>query len=424
MDNDFTRIAEQQRKYGTVQGIMSYVHKESLLKQHHKQLNNKASGIDGMTKTEYDKNVQENLDNLLIKMKKMSYKPKAVRRTYIPKVGSNELRPLGIPAYEDKLVQGAMADVLNAIYEPIFLDLSYGFRPNRSCHQAIKRLDEIIMRKRVNYIVDADIKGFFDNVNHDWLIKFLKHTIEDPKFVRYIARFLKAGIMENMQRHESDKGTPQGGLISPILANIYLHYVLDLWFTQYAKVKCRGEAYMVRYADDFVCCFEYEHEAQAFYNELKERLGKFGLSISESKSKIIPFGRRINSKETFDFLGFTHVNGKGRQGYYKLVHHTSMKKSQAKKLAIKEWIREKVRIYSIPHLIKKLNIKLSGMFRYYGISDNIRWMNKMRYFVIVELHKRLNKRSQKGRINWNTFTTILQFNPIVLPKIVHPLYVV
>jgi len=230
--------------------------------------------------------------------------------------------------------------------------------------------------------------------------------------------------MENMQRHESDKGTPQGGLISPILANIYLHYVLDLWFTQYAKVKCRGEAYMVRYADDFVCCFEYEHEAQAFYNELKERLGKFGLSISESKSKIIPFGRRINSKETFDFLGFTHVNGKGRQGYYKLVHHTSMKKSQAKKLAIKEWIREKVRIYSIPHLIKKLNIKLSGMFRYYGISDNIRWMNKMRYFVIVELHKRLNKRSQKGRINWNTFTTILQFNPIVLPKIVHPLYVV
>jgi len=202
--------------------------------------------------------LQENLTDLIYRMKRMSYKPQSVRRTYIPKTGSNELHPLGIPAYEDKLVQGAMADVLNAIYDPLFLDLSYGFRPNRSAHQAIKQLNEIIMKKNVKYVVDADIKGFFDNVDHKWLVKFLEHTIQDPKFIRYVVRFLKAGIMENMQRLESDKGTPQGGLISPILANIYLHYVLDLWFVNYAKTVCTGEAYMVRYADDLYVALNLE----------------------------------------------------------------------------------------------------------------------------------------------------------------------
>ena len=422
MENKFTKIAEQQRKYRTVQGIMKYVDEEAILKQHQKQEKKKASGVDGVTKEKYTSNLTDNVGDLINRMKTMSYRPQTVRRTYIPKAGSTDKRPLGIPVYEDKLVQGAMAEVLNAIYEPIFLDMSYGFRPNRDAHQAIKKLDDIIMRKKVNYVVDADIKGFFDNVNHEWLIKFLEHTIEDPKFIRYVTRFLKAGIMENMQVYESDKGTPQGGVISPILANIYLHYVLDLWFEQYIKIKSKGEAYIIRYADDFVCCFEMKEDAEMFYAELKERLNKFDLQIAEDKSKIIPFGKNADSKETFDFLGFTHVNGKGRSGYYKLIHHTSMKKSKAKKQAIKEWIKENAHTLPIPYLIKKLNIKLQGMFRYYGISENMSWMEKMVYYVKGELRKRLSRRSQKGKISWEKFYKILEYNPIVQPKIYHSLW--
>lgn len=250
MENDFSKIAEQLKKYKTVQGIMKFVNEETIIKQHTKQARNKATGIDGIRKEDYEENLNGNVRDLVNSMKTMSYRPKEVRRIYIPKTGSKELRPLGIPTYGDKLVQGAIADILNAIYENIFLDCSYGFRPNRDCHKAIKKLDEIIMKKKINYVVDADIKGFFNNVNHEWLLKFLEHTIQDKKFIRYITRFLKAGILEDMQHIESDKGTPQGGLISPILANVYLHYVLDLWFELYVKIKCKGEAYLVRYADD------------------------------------------------------------------------------------------------------------------------------------------------------------------------------
>ena len=421
MENDFSKIAEQLKKYKTVQGIMKFVNEETIIKQHIKQARNKATGIDGIGKEEYEENLNENVRNLVKRMKTMSYRAKEVRRTYIPKTGSKELRPLGIPAYEDKLVQGAMADILNAIYENIFLDCSYGFRPNRDCHKAIKKLDEIIMKKKINYVVDADIKGFFNNVNHEWLIKFLEHTIQDKKFVRYITRFLKSGILEDMQHIESDKGTPQGGLISPILANVYLHYVLDLWFELYVKIKCKGEAYLVRYADDFVCCFQRKDDAEMFYKELKERLNKFDLELAEDKSRIIPFGNN-NSKEKFDFLGFTHINSKNRKGYYKLVHVTSRKKSKAKKQAVKEWIKESVIIYKTPYLIKLLNIKLQGTFRYYGVSDNWQWMERFRKYVIFQLHKQLCRRSQKGTITWRKFYKILEYNPIVEPKIYHSMW--
>jgi len=418
----FAKIASQQSKHQTVQGIMCLVNEETLLEQHRKQESKKASGVDGITKIEYNKNLQANLNDLLSRMKKMSYKPQAVRRTFIPKLGSNDLRPLGIPAYEDKLVQGVMADILSQIYEPKFLDISYGFRPFRSCHHAIKKLNEIIMSRKVNYVVDADIKGFFDNVNHKQLTEMLRIVIQDPNFIRYVVRFLKSGIMENMQFIESDKGTPQGGLISPVLANVYLHYALDLWFFEYTKTSCRGEAYIVRYADDFVCCFEYETEANTFYEALKKRLGEYGLSISETKSKIIPFGRNTQSRESFDFLGFTHINGKSRKGNYKLTHHTSKKKSQAKKEAIKAWVKASVMHNTIPELIKKLNVKLIGMFRYYGISNNYKWMSQIRFFIIGELRKWLCRRSQKGKISWEKFYRIIEYNPIAQPKIYFSLY--
>lgn len=250
METEYLKIAEQATKYKTVRNLMNCVNTKTLMAAHQRQSRKKAAGIDRMTKDEYEKNIEENLENLVGRMKKFSYRPLPVRRAYIAKTGSDKLRPLGIPAYEDKLVQGVMANTLTMVYEPKFMDLSYGFRPNRDCHKAIKALDDIIVRKKTSFVVDADIKGFFDNVNHDWLIKFLEHDIEDRNFIRYIKRFLKSGIMEEGKFLESDKGTPQGGLISPILANVYLHYVLDLWFEKKIRRAFRGEAHMVRYADD------------------------------------------------------------------------------------------------------------------------------------------------------------------------------
>jgi group II intron reverse transcriptase/maturase len=250
MENEYLKIAEQVSKFKTVQNLMCHVNKKTLYYQHKLQQNKKAVGIDNVSKTEYGTNLSENLDGLISRMKSFSYKPQSVKRVYIPKTGSDKLRPLGIPAYEDKLVQGVMADILTKIYEPKFLDFSYGFRPKRSCHDAIKTLDKIIMKNAIGYVVDADIKGFFDNVNHDWLIKFLEHDIEDKNFIRYKKRFLKSGIMEQGKYLESDKGTPQGGLVSPVLANVYLHYVLDLWFEKIIKKQFCGRAFIVRYADD------------------------------------------------------------------------------------------------------------------------------------------------------------------------------
>ncbi|MFI3283825.1 MAG: reverse transcriptase domain-containing protein [Erysipelotrichaceae bacterium] len=217
-------------KYEKLQTLMCYVNKDTLLAQLHKQKNGKASGVDGISKDKYEQNVNENIDELFVRMKKFAYKPQQVKRVYIPKLGSDKLRPLGIPAYKDRLVQGAMADVLNEIYETKFLNCSYGFRPKRNCHQAIAKVNRAIQFKRINYVLDVDIKGFFDNVDHKWMVKFLEHTIQDKNFIRYIVRFLKSGVMEEAKSYKTERGTPQGGLKSPILSNVYLHYVLDLWF--------------------------------------------------------------------------------------------------------------------------------------------------------------------------------------------------
>ena len=422
MENDYTKIAKQLGKYKTVQGLMQYINKETLTRQHKEQSNKKATGVDKVDKARYGENLERNLEKLIKDMKTFTYKPQPVRRTYIPKANSDKLRPLGIPAYEDKLVQGAFAEVMEAIYEKIFLNCSYGFRPNRDCHQAVKELDNIIMRKKVNFVVDADIKGFFDTVKHEWLIKFLEHTIDDVNFIRYIKRFLISGVMDGGKFLDSEKGTPQGGLISPILANVYLHYVLDLWFKLDVKVRCKGEAYMVRYADDFVCCFELEEDAIRFYQELKERLGKFNLELAEDKSKIIPFGKNTeNNKETFDFLGFTHKDSKGRTGYYKLLHSTSQKKLKEKKASAKQWIKRNIYL-PINELIKKLNVKLAGHYRYYGVSDNLSRLTSFVNYVKYQLYKRLKRRSQKDKTTLEKFWKILEYNPLAMPKIYFSLW--
>ena len=414
MENERKDIKYYAQRNIKVENLIHFVNKETLKEQHKKQQRNKASGIDKITKNEYGINLEENIENLIERMKKFSYKPLPVRRTYIPKV-NGKLRPLGIPAYEDKLVQGVMADILNEIYECKFLECSYGFRPNRNCHQAIREINQRIMINKVNYILDCDIKGFFDNVDHKWLMKFLEHDIKDKAFLRYVNRFLISGYMENMKYYETLKGTPQGGLISPILANVYLHYVLDLFFEKYIKPKLKGEAYLVRYADDFIIMFQNENEAKQVYQLLIERLAKFGLEMEQEKTRIVPFGRFKGTKETFDFLGFMHYNGTTRNGKYTVGHKMSKKKRKLKQQAITKWIKEH-RAVKFIKTIKLLNKKLIGLYAYYGINGMLSELYKIYYHVRYALRSSIFRRSQR-RLSVKVFNKILGRVPIAEPKI-------
>lgn len=421
MEKSHERISNIVNRYNKIQTLMYHVNEDSIKEEHNKQQRNKASGVDKITKDNYSKYLNENIRKLITSMKNMKYKPLPVRRTYIPKLGSDKLRPLGIPAYEDKLVQGVMANLLNEIYEEKFLNFSYGFRPNRNCHQAIIELDKIIMKHKTNYIVDADIKGFFDNISHKWMMEFLNHDIGDKIFLRYISRFLKAGIMEKGKWIESDKGAPQGGLISPVLANVYLHYVLDLWFEKVVRRWCKGEAYIIRYADDFVCTFQYKSDAEKFYNELINRLAKFNLELSLEKSKIIEFGRYAKVKSTFDFLGFTHINGKSRLGKYIVIHRTSKKKLSSKRQIAKEWIRRNMH-KPIKDIIEILNRKLVGHYRYYGITNNIKSLVSFFNYIKWQLYKALCRRSQRRKLTCEKYILLLENYKIKTPKLYVNLY--
>lgn len=419
---EFDEIAKLAMKHKKVQTLMHYVNFATLEEEHKRQSSCKAIGADGITKAQYAISLESNLRTLLSNMKTFSYRPQPVRRTYIPKEGSQELRPLGIPSYEDKLVQGVMRRILEQIYEGKFCEFSYGFRRRMSCHKAIHEVNQIIMTKKVNFVVDADIKGFFDNVDHEWLMKFLEHDIEDKNFLRYIKRFLKSGVMEELKYYESDKGTPQGGLISPVLANVYLHYALDLWFEHVVKEHCSGEAQMVRYADDFVCFFQHQDEAEKFYRMLGVRLSKFNLELSVEKSRILRFGRFAKQHsadgktETFDFLGFTHINGATRTGKYRLTHRTSQKKLKAKKQAVKAWLKENMHGKPV-ETIKKLNKKLVGHYAYYGVSGNFAGLQNFYRYIVEMLYKTMCRRSQRAWMNRKRFSRLLERTPVLEPKL-------
>ncbi len=415
MEKEKAEIAKLAAEHSKVQSLMRYVNEKTLAESYARQPRKKAVGVDEVTKEQYGENLEEKLRNLVNRMKAFSYKPYPVRRAYIPKA-NGKLRGLGIPSFEDKVVQGVFKEILEAIYEPKFKEFSFGFRPNRSCHDAIQLVNKYIMADKVNYIVDADIKGFFDNIDHEWMIKFLEHDIADKNFIRYIKRFLIGGVMEEGKKLATDKGTVQGGLISPVLANVYLHYVLDVWFDYVKAREYRGEMYLVRYADDFVCLFQYEEEAQKFYSKLVERLRKFGLEIADDKSRILPFGRYKGNKDTFDFLGFTHINGKSHWGKYCVVHRTSKKKLVQKRQAVRKWLWEHMHD-SIPDTIKSMNKVLIGHYNYYGIYGNWISLKKFYSYVKWELYQSKRRRDQTCWLTWEKFKEIMKIHPLEYPHV-------
>ncbi len=390
----------------------------------------KASGIDRVTKDTYAENLMANLDDLVERLHRMAYIPQPVLRVYIPKAGSDKMRPLGIPALEDKLVQTGLSRILQAIYEEDFIDDSYGFRPNRGCHDALRALNQTIERQGTEYIVEADIRGFFDNVDQDQLMIFLEHRIADKRILRYIKRILKAGIHEEGVFRASDRGTPQGGVISPLLANIYLHYTLDLWFERGFRKSCTGVARFIRYADDYVVCFNREADAKRFRVEMEQRLNQFGLEVAPEKTKILEFGsqarqrakRRGEKAEAFDFLGFTHYCTTSRNGKYFSVGRKSISKRITAKLKLyKEWIRAN-RTLPTAEIIEITANKLNGHYAYYGVTGNSKSIRMFYHEIELLLFKWLGRRGKRDSLTFIKFKLLLQRFPLPRPRILVKLY--
>jgi group II intron reverse transcriptase/maturase len=334
------------------------------------------------------------------------------------------MRPLGIPAIEDKIVQGAVVAILTPIYEAEFLDCSYGFRPRRNQHQALAAIDRMMYRGYVNWVLDADIKAYFDTIQHDWMVKMMEHRIGDKRLIRLIQRWLKAGVLEDGEWKPGVKGSPQGGLVSPLLANIYLHYVLDLWFASQPAAR-RGEAHLVRYADDFIVGFRHEQEARAFRARLEGRLAKFGLEMHPTKTHLLRFGkfaRKDSHKDgrnrpgTFDFLGFTHISGQSPEGRFRLFRRTAKKKRKAKMAELKQEMRRR-RHWRLRDQWCWLVSVLKGHYNYYGVSTNYRALASFRYWVRWRWHQSLQRRSQKARLNRRKLNALDQRFPLPVPRI-------
>ena len=418
MTTDLARIGKKARKEPGVVFTSLYHHvtdPDNLLDCYGALEANKASGIDGVIKEEYGQKLKDNLHDLSSRLKRMGYHPQPKRRTYIPKPGSKKGRPLGISNFEDKLVELSVKRVLEPIYEEAFEDSSYGYRPGRSCHTCLDTLGRTIQQKKVHHVVEADIKGFFDNVNHSWMLKFLEHRIGDPRIIRLIDKMLKAGIMEDGLLKASEKGTPQGSILSPLLSNVYLHYVLDLWFSHRFHRQCQGEAYYFRYADDFLACFQYKDEAENFMTRLVDRLKGFHLEVAPDKTKILEFGRfaRKNAKQKgqkpkeFTFLGFTHYCGKTKNGYFKVKRRTCRKKFGVSIANFTDWARKSSCVMTKGQMLRSARRKVVGYLNYYAITDNSEKCIAYLYHVTRILFKWLNRKSQRRSYTWKGYEQAL-----------------
>jgi RNA-directed DNA polymerase len=378
---------------------------------------NAASGVDGVSAKEYEQHLDENIQKLVDDLKRKSYRAKNVLRRNIPK-GDGKFRPLGIPATQDKLLQLSVKRILEAIYEQDFLRSSFGYRPHLSALDAVDKLTIKLQFGEYNFLVEADIKGFFDNIDHDWLLKMLAERIEDSAILWLIEKWLKAGVLDTDGKVlHPETGTPQGGIISPILANIYLHYALDLWFQKVVIPQCSGEACLIRYADDFVCAFEKEVDAIRFYQALSQRLGKFGLELSAEKTQTIPFSPKTAlGKTSFDFLGFEFRWGLDRAGKPHLNKRTARKNLRKSIQRFALWIMAN-RHLSLPDLFKLLNAKLRGYFNYFGVFGNIDSLEYLMYAVVRSLFKYLNRRSQRRSYNWSSLKKLFTEFGLIKPYI-------
>ena len=399
-----------------------------LLRDSYASLTKKAApGVDGVTWPQYGEGLEERLQDLHDRIHRGAYRALPSRRTYIPKADGRQ-RPLGIAALEDKVVQQAVVTVLNAIYEEDFLGFSYGFRPGRSQHKALDALSVGLRRKKVNWVLDLDVRGFFDNVSHEWLVKFVEHRIADRRILRLIRKWLKAGVSEQGEWKETKIGTPQGAVASPLLANIYLHYVFDLWVNQWRKKLAHGDMIVVRYADDAVLGFEHRKDAEVFLEQLRERMGKFGLELHSEKTRLIEFGRYAESNrkrrgeskpETFDFLGFTHICGKTKKGNWFTVRRQTIKKRLRSKLReVRQELRKR-RHERIAETGAWLRSVVQGYFNYHAVPGNFRALQTFRREVARAWLEALRRRSQRHRFSWERFNlTVDHYLPS--PRILHP----
>lgn len=390
----------------------------------------KAAGIDGRTVESYtEEEMYQAIEKTERAIKGKWYQPQPVRRVYIDKENGKK-RSLGIPTVIDKVVQLGMTRILEAIYEPTFQPESYGYRPGRGAHVAIKEINHMLMQKKVNWVVEADIKGFFDHIDHRWMERCLTERIKDPNFIQLIKKFLKVGIMEGKYQ-PTKEGTPQGGIISPMLANIYLHYVLDLWFEKREKQQMQGYTQLVRYADDFVIGVQHKEEAERIKQDLAERIQRFGLELSEEKTKVLEFGRfakentqRRGKKkpDTFDFLGFTHYCTQTKDGRFKVGIRTSRKRQNRAIVSMNTWLKGVRNLVPTETIWEKLRAKLTGHYNYYGVSGNyaaIKWYYERTRKLTLQW---MNRRTRKKSWNWEEFERYLKTYPLPIPKLTYAIY--
>jgi RNA-directed DNA polymerase len=398
-----------------------------LLEQAFSDINESAApGVDRLTWKDYEAKLESNLENLHSRIHRGAYRSLPSRRVYIPKPDGRQ-RPLAVAALEDKIVQRATTAVLNAIYEEDFLGFSYGFRPKRGQHDALDALVVGVTSKKVNFILDADIRSYFDSVNQDWLTRFLKHRIDDPRMIRLIQKWLKAGILEDGIVTISETGTGQGSVVSPLLSNVYLHYVLDLWAERWRRREASGDMIIVRYADDIIIGFEHETDARRFLDAMRERLAEFSLSLHPDKTRLIEFGRfaadrrarrGLGKPATFKFLGFTFICGQSRQGRFLLKRKTRSDRMRARLKEIKEEMRRRMH-QSIPEQGKWLRQVVTGYFAYHAVPTNSRALNAFRHHVTNLWRRSLQRRSQKDRTTWQRIKKLVDdFLP--QPRILHP----
>ena len=423
---DRVRHAARHGRKERFTALLHHVNVDTLRMAFHALKRKASPGVDGVTWRDYEAGLESNLQGLHDRVHRGAYRPQPSRRTYIAKADGRQ-RPLAIASLEDKIVQGAVAQVLNGIYEEAFLGFSYGFRPGRGAHDALDALAVGITSRRVNHILDADIRSFFDDVSQDWLIRFVEHRIGDKRIIRLIRKWLRAGILEDGTVTVQDRGTGQGSVISPLLANIYLHYVFDLWAERWRRREASGDMIMVRYADDLVVGFEHEADAHRFLDELRERFEAFSLTLHPEKTRLIAFGRQtaarrakqgLGKPETFDFLGFTFICARSRAGNFLLKRKTRRQRMRAKLAEVKEGLWRRMH-QSIPQQGRWLGQVVRGFFNYHAVPTNSRAIAAFRYHVVTLWRRTLKRRSQRGNITWQRIAKMAD-EWIPKPRILHP----